>query len=137
MNTNLKGVFFLMRNYANYFYKNDISGNIYIVSSISDYRDLLSVYQVAKNTLSGIVHAYGKYLVEREIVLNCVKSGTTDTEMMSYLKTHTNGIREGKEWGDNGIKRVIRSEEIVEIIFLMSEGSESMSGTCLLARGGG
>lgn len=106
MNTNLKGVFFLMRNYANYIYDNKILANICIVSSISAHRDLLSVYQIAKNAISGIVHTYGKYLVERGIILNCVEPGTTDTDMMPHLKPYTDGVREGKPWNDNSIRRV-------------------------------
>lgn len=138
MNTNLKGVFFLMRTFANFLYGNQIKGNICIVSSISAHRDLLSVYQVAKNAISGIVHAYGKHLCERGIVLNCVEPGTTDTDMMHYLKDYTNGVREGKVWNDNSIRRLIRPEEIADIIcFLMSDLGEVMSGSCILAGGGG
>lgn len=92
MNINLKGVFFLMRNFANYLYGNKVLGNICIVSSISAHRDLLSVYQISKKAISGIVHAYGKHLCERGIVLNCVEPGTTNTDMMAHLKEYTNGI---------------------------------------------
>lgn len=137
MGTNLKGTFFLLRNFANFLYANSIKGNICVVSSISAHRDLLSVYQISKNAISGIVHAYGKHLCERGIVLNCVEPGTTDTDMMPHLKPFTDGIREGKSWNDNSIHRVIRPEEIAETIcFLMNENSEILSGTCLLAGGG-
>lgn len=137
MDTNLKGVFFLIRNYANYMYQNGIKGNICVVSSISAHRDLLSVYQISKNALSGIVHAYGKYLCERGIVLNCIEPGTTDGGMLKYLSQYTDGIRPGMAWNDNSIRRVIRTEEVAEIIcFLISDIGEIMSGTCLLAGGG-
>lgn len=137
MNINLKGVFFLIRNFSNYLYSRQIKGNICAVSSISAHRDLLSVYQISKNALSGIVHTYGKYLCERGIVLNCVEPGTTNTDMMGYLSGYTDGVRSGKEWGDNSIRRLLRAEEIAEIIcFLMSELGETMSGSCVLAGGG-
>lgn len=137
MDTNLKGVFFLMRNFANYLHSFSIKGNICIVSSISAHRDLLSVYQISKNAISGICHAYGKYLCERKIVLNCVEPGTTAGGMLSGLDRYTDGIKEGLPWNDNSIRRVIRPEEIAEIIcFLMSNLSEVMSGSCLLAGGG-
>lgn len=137
INTNLKGVFFLMRTFANFLHGNQVKGNICIVSSISAHRDLLSVYQVAKNAISGIVHAYGKHLCERGIVLNCVEPGTTNTDMMMGLKDYTDGIRQGKEWNDNSIRRLIRPEEIADIIcFLMSDLGEVMSGSCILAGGG-
>lgn len=137
MNINLKGVFFLIRNFANYLHGNNIKGNICVVSSISAHRDLLSVYQVTKNAISGIVHAYGKYLCERGIILNCVEPGTTDTDMMKHLNEYTDGIRGGKIWGDNSIHRLIRPEEIADVVcFLMSNLGEVMSGTCLLAGGG-
>lgn len=137
MNTNLKGVFFFIRNYANYMSNNSIKGNICVVSSISAHRDLLSVYQITKNALSGIVHAYGKHLCEKGIVLNCVEPGTTDGGMLKYLAGYTDGVREGKTWNDNSIRRVIRPSEIAEIIcFLISDIGEVMSGTCLLAGGG-
>lgn len=67
MNVNLKGAFFLLRNFANYLHANNRKGNICVVSSISAHRDLLSVYQVTKNALSRIIHAYGKYLCERAL----------------------------------------------------------------------
>lgn len=43
----------------------------------------------------------------------------------------------GKPFNDNSIRRVIRAEEIADIIcFLMSELGEVMSGSCILAGGG-
>ncbi len=137
MNINLKGVFFLMRNFADYLYENKIKGNICIVSSISAHRDLLSVYQISKNAISGIVHAYGKHLCERGVVLNCVEPGTTNTDMMRGLADYTDGIRPGKPWNDNSVRRLLRPEEIADIIcFLMSDRGETMSGSCILAGGG-
>lgn len=137
MNINLKGVFFLIRNFANMLHANRLKGNICVVSSISAHRDMLSVYQISKAAVSGIVHAYGKHLCERGIVLNCVEPGTINTDMMPHLADYTDGIRSGKEWGDNSIRRLIRADEIAKIIcFLMSDLGEVMSGTCLLAGGG-
>ena len=137
MNINLKGVFFLTRVFSNYLYNKRIKGNICIVSSISAHRDLLSIYQITKNAISGIVHAYGKHLCERGIVLNCVEPGTTNTDMMRGLAEYTDGIRAGKPWNDNSIKRLIRPEEIAEVIcFLMSSTGEVMAGSCVLAGGG-
>lgn len=122
MNTNLKGVFFLMRTFANYLNSNQIKGNICIVSSISAHRDLLSVYQISKNAISGIVHAYGKHLCERGIILNCVEPGTTNTDMMRSLSDYTDGVRLGKTWNDNSIRRLIRAEEIADIICFFDVG---------------
>lgn len=137
MDTNLKGVFFLIRNYSNYMNEKGIKGNICVVSSISAHRDMLSVYQISKNAISGIVHAYGKYLCERGIILNAVEPGTTEGGMLGGLGKYADGIREGAPWNDNSIRRVIRPEEIAEIIgFLISDLGEVMSGTCLLAGGG-
>ncbi len=137
MNINLKGAFFLIRNFSNYLHSYQIKGNICVVSSISAHRDLMSVYQISKNALSGIVHTYGKYLCERGIVLNCVEPGTTNTDMMSYLSGYTDGVRAGKAWNDNSIRRLLRAEEIAEIIcFLMSNLGEALSGSCVLAGGG-
>ena len=137
MNINLKGSFFLLRNFANYLHANNRKGNICIVSSISAHRDLLSVYQVTKNAISRIVHTYGKYLCERGVILNCVEPGVVDTDMMPHLKDYTDGIRPGKPWNDSSIRRIIRSEEIAEIIYiLMSNLGEVLSGSCILCGGG-
>lgn len=137
MNVNLKGTFFMLRTFANYLHSKNRKGNICVVSSISAHRDSLSVYQISKKAISGIVHTYGKYLCERGIVLNCVEPGTTDTDMMPHLKPYTDGIREGKPWPDNSIKRVLRPEEIAEVIcFLMSDMGEVLSGSCVLCGGG-
>ena len=135
MNINLKGPFFLIRNYSDYIYEMKEKANICVVSSISAHRDLLSVYQFSKTSLSGIVRAYGKHLVKRGVVLNAVEPGTISTDMQS--KMYTDGKREGKEWPNNALGRMIRAEEIAEAIcFLMSDLSETMSGTCLLVSGG-
>lgn len=137
MNVNLKGAFFLIRNFANYLHSYNRKGNICVVSSISAHRDLLSVYQVTKNAISRIVHTYGKYLCERGVVLNCVEPGVVYTDMMPYLKSYTDGISEGKPWLDNSIRRTIRPEEIAEVIYiLMSNLGEIMSGSCVLCGGG-
>lgn len=137
MNINLKGAFFLLRTFANYLHSHNRKGNICVVSSISAHRDLLSVYQVTKNAISRIVHTYGKYLCERGVVLNCVEPGVVTTEMMPHLKLYTDGIRPGKPWPDSSIKRVIRPEEIAEVIYiLMSNLGEVLSGSCVLCGGG-
>ena len=137
MNINLKGAFFLLRTFANYLHSHNRKGNICVVSSISAHRDLLSVYQVTKNAISRIVHTYGKYLCERGVVLNCVEPGVVTTEMMPHLKQYTDGIRPGKPWPDSSIKRVIRPEEIAEVIYiLMSNLGEVLSGSCILCGGG-
>ena len=137
MNTNLKGAFFLLRTFANYLHSQNRKGNICVVSSISAHRDLLSVYQVTKNALSRIVHTYGKYLGERGIILNCVEPGVVATEMMPHLKQYTDGIHPGKVWTESSIQRVIRPEEIAEVIYiLMSNLGEVLSGSCILCGGG-
>lgn len=137
MDINLKGVFFLIRNFSNFLYGRNTKGNICVVSSISAHRDLLSVYQISKTAISGIVHAYGKHLCERGIVLNGVEPGTINTDMMKHLSEYTDGIRYGKPWGDNSIRRLLRTEEIAKVIcFCMSELGEALSGSCILAGGG-
>ena len=137
MDVNLKGAFFLIRNFSNYLHAHNRKGNICVVSSISAHRDLLSVYQVSKNALSRIVHAYGKFLCERGVVLNCVEPGVVETGMMAHLKEYTDGIRAGKPWNDSSIRRIIRPEEIAEVIYLlMSNLGEVLSGSCVLCGGG-
>lgn len=137
MDINLKGVFFLLRNFTNFLCTNGIKGNICVVSSISAHRDLISIYQVTKNAISRIVHAYGKYLCEKGVVLNCVEPGVVNTEMMPHLKDYTDGIKEGKPWNESSIRRIFRPEEIAEVIYiLMSNLGEIMSGSCILCGGG-
>lgn len=137
MNTNLKGVFFFMRNFANYLYEKGTRGNICIISSISAHRDMLSIYQVTKHSISRIVQAYGKHLCERGVVLNCVEPGPIYTDMMKFLEKYTDGVRPGEPWNDASIRRLVRPEEIAEIVcFLMSPLGETMSGSCIVAGGG-
>lgn len=137
MNVNLKGPFFLTRTFCNYLIKQGVSGNICIISSISAHRDFLSVYQITKNAISGFVHAYGKHLYEKGIVLNCIEPGVTDGGMLKNLQKYTDGIRPGEPWNDNSIRRIIRPEEIAEVIlFLMSEAGVVLCGSCVLAAGG-
>lgn len=137
MNTNLKGTFFLLREFANFLYERKTKGNICVVSSVSAHRDMLSVYQISKHSLSRIVHAYGKHLCERGIVLNCVEPGPIHTDMMQWLAKYTDGVRKGEPWNDASIRRLVRAEEVAEIVcFLMSELGEVMSGDCIVAGGG-
>ena len=137
MNTNLKGTFFFMRDFANYLYEEKIKGNICVVSSISAHRDMLSVYQISKHSISRIVNAYGKHLCERGVVLNCVEPGPIYTDMMKYLEKYTDGKRPGEPWNDASIRRLVRTEEIADIVcFLMSDLGEVMSGSCIVAAGG-
>ena len=137
MNTNLKGVFFFMREFANFLYENGTKGNICIVSSVSAHRDMLSVYQITKHSISRIVQAYGKHLCERGVVLNCVEPGPIYTEMMQWLAKYTDGVRKGEPWNDASIRRLVRPEEIAKIVcFLMSPLGEVMSGDCIVAGGG-
>ena len=137
MNTNLKGVFFFMRDFADYLYENKIKGNICIISSISAHRDMLSVYQISKHSISRIVNAYGKHLCERGVVLNCVEPGPIYTDMMKWLEKYTDGVRPGEPWNDSSIRRLVRPDEIAKIVcFLMSTLGETMSGSCIVAAGG-
>ena len=137
MNTNLKGNFFILRNFANYLYENHIKGNICVISSISAHRDMLSPYQIAKHSLSRIVQAYGKHLCERGVVLNCVEPGPIFTDMMRHLEKYTDGVRPGEPWNDASIRRLVRPEEIADIVcYLMSNLGEVMSGSCIVAAGG-
>ena len=137
MNTNLKGTFFFMRDFANYLYRSKIKGNICVVSSISAHRDMLSPYQISKHSISRIVNAYGKHLCERGVVLNCVEPGPVYTEMMKGLEKYTDGVREGEAWNDASIRRLVRPEEVAEVVcFLMSELGETMSGDCIVVAGG-
>lgn len=137
MDTNLKGVFFFMRDFANYLYNNKTKGNICIVSSISAHRDMLSPYQISKHCISRIVNAYGKHLCERGVVLNAVEPGPVYTEMMPHLSKYTDGVREGEPWNDASIRRLVRPEEVAEVVcFLMSELGETMSGDCIVVAGG-
>ena len=137
MNTNLKGTFFILRNFANYIYENKRTGNICVISSISAHRDMLSPYQIAKHSLSRIVQAYGKHLCERGVVLNCVEPGPIFTDMMRHLEKYTDGVRPGEPWNDASIRRLVRPEEIADIVcYLMSNLGEVMSGSCIVAAGG-
>ena len=137
MNTNLKGTFFFMRDFANHLYKNKIKGNICVISSISAHRDMLSPYQISKHSISRIVNAYGKHLCERGVVLNCVEPGPIYTEMMKGLEKYTDGVREGEPWNDASIRRLVRPEEVAEVVcFLMSPLGETMSGDCIVVAGG-
>ena len=137
MNINLKGVFFLIRNFSNILIADKRRGNICVVSSVSARRDLLSVYQISKNSISRIVHAYGKHLGEKGIILNAVEPGPTSTDMLSSFSNYTDGVRPGKKWTGASIQRMLRAEEIAEIIFfLLSNVGEVMAGSCILAGGG-
>ena len=57
--------------------------------------------------------------------------------MMKWLEKYTDGVRPGEPWNDSSLRRLVRPEEIADIVaILMSDLGEVMSGTCLLAGGG-
>lgn len=138
MDINLKGPFYLLRNFANYLLANKRGGNICVVSSMCAKLDTLGIYELTKNALSRTVHAYGKHLATFGIVLNAVEPGVTNTNInFEFHKQFTDGIREGEQFTRAGIGRLIRPEEIGECIcFFMSDLGEVMAGSCLLASGG-
>ncbi len=136
MDTNLKGPYFLLRNFTNWDKRSNMC-NVLIVSSVSAYRDCIGPYQISKNAISNVCKGYGKHLYKKGIILNCIEPGPMYSKMLPHLRMYDDGIVKGDEWKDNALSRLTRPEEVADVIlFLISDVGELMCGSCINCAGG-
>ena len=129
--TNLKGPFFLTREYAKYLIGNKIEGNILNILSSSSFRPANSVYGVTKWGMRGFTEGMARSLAPYKIIVNAIAPGPTLTPMLS-------------EDGDNNINRpnsllgrLILPEEIASMAVIMcSKIGQPLLGQVLCMTGG-
>lgn len=131
MDVNLRGSFFLMRDFADYLRKRNRSGNILNISSNAACMDIIGPYGVSKVGLMRLTRALAKVCGPDGIIINGIAPGATFTPMLSWA----NDIDEPLP--KSAIGRYIRPEEIAEIAaYLMSDAGVVICGHTVVADAG-
>ena len=82
LETNLKGMYFISQEIANYMISNKISGNILNITSSSALRPAISPYIISKWGERGLTLGMAKKYLPYEIVVNGLAPGSTLTPML-------------------------------------------------------
>lgn len=124
MDTNLKGNFFLVKEYIAYLEsKDDPRGNIVVITSERAKRPDDIPYGLTKAASNSFIQGIGCRVIEKGIRINGVAPGVTASDMTGF-------DRDGDlyaEWQPG--KRIFLPEEVAEVTcFLLSELSACISG---------
>lgn len=124
MDTNLKGNFFLVKEYIAYLEsKEDSRGNVVVITSERAKRPDDIPYGLTKAASNSFIQGIGCRVIEKGIRINGVAPGVTASDMTGF-------DREGDlyaEWQAG--KRIFLPEEVAEVVgFLLSDLSACISG---------
>ena len=124
MDTNLKGNFFLIKEYVAYLEsKDDPRGNIVVITSERAKRPDDSPYGLTKAASNSFIQGIGCRVIEKGIRINGVAPGVTASDMTGF-------DRDGElyaEWQAG--KRIFLPEEVAEVVgFLLSDLSSCIAG---------
>ena len=124
MDTNLKGNYFLTKEFIEYLETKDYKkGNIVVITSERAKRPDDIPYGLTKTATSSFIQAMARKVIEEGIRMNGVGPGVTASDMTGY-------DRDGNlyaEWQTG--KRIFMPEEVAEVVnFLLSDLSECISG---------
>lgn len=124
MDTNLKGNFFLVKEYIRYLEdKDEPTGNIVVISSERAKRPDDVPYGLTKAASNSFIQGIACRVIEKGIRINGVAPGVTASDMTGF-------DREGNlyaEWQAG--KRIFLPEEVAEVVgFLLSDLSACISG---------
>ncbi len=124
IDTNLKGNYFIVKEYVKYLeQQEDKTGNIIVVTSERAMRPDDIPYGLTKNATNSFVKAISQKVIEEGIRINAVGPGVTATDMTGYS-------RDGNmyaQWQSG--KRIFMPEEVAEVVnFLLSDLSACISG---------
>lgn len=132
MDTNLKGVFFMIQQVAKDMISKNIQGNILNIASASSMRPAISAYHISKWGIRGLTQGLARSLAPHGICVNAIAPGPTATPML------------GKNAGDKDIShsrnllgRYATSEEIANMaVILVSDMSRTIIGDTIFMSGG-
>lgn len=127
MNINLKGNYFLLKAFVEYWEQcENTKGNIVVISSNRSKKIADSPYAISKYGVNNIVKGMSRKAIEKGIRINGVAPGTVTTTMTGYKN---NGINENIFLEEQAGKRAFLPEEIAEVVnFLLSDASACISG---------
>lgn len=130
LDTNLKGVFFLTKLFAEYMKANNIQGNILNIASSSGVCPANSAYCVSKWGVRGLTEGYARSLAPLGIVVNGIAPGPTATPM---LLSDTKDLSHGKI----PLGRYALPEEIANMaVIMVSNMARTIVGDIVYMTGG-
>lgn len=124
MDTNLKGNFFLVKEYISYLESmEDSSGNVVVISSERAKRPDDIPYGLTKAAANSFVQAFACRVIEKGIRINAVAPGVTASDMTGF-------DRDGDLYAPwQAGKRIFLPEEVAEVVaFLLADISACISG---------
>lgn len=134
LDTNLKGVFFLIQMIAKEMIKNNIQGNILNIASASSVRPALSAYHISKWGIKGLTEGLARSLAPYGICVNAIAPGPTATPMLNKPGTTGDDISHHR----NLLGRYVTAEEVANMaVILVSDMSRSIIGDTIFMSGGG
>ncbi len=133
LDTNLKGVFFMIQLVAKDMIKNNIQGNILNIASASSMRPATSAYHISKWGIRGLTEGLARSLAPHGICVNAIAPGPTATPMLGKNEGY-NDISHPK----NLLGRYATPEEIANMaVILVSDMSRTIIGDTIFMSGGG
>lgn len=134
MNVNIKGPYFVCREFVNYMINNRQQGvkkHILMVSSSRGFEPAWSPYGISKWALNGLTQGLAQKLLGYGIIVNAIAPGSTATELI--------GIKEGDSIGadENGLGRYIMPVEVANVAkLLVSDAGDMIVGETIRVSGG-
>lgn len=124
MNTNLKGNYFLVKQYIEYLESlSDKSGNVVVITSERAKRADDIPYGLTKAATSSFIQCIASKVISNGIRINGVGPGVTASDMTGFDKN-------GNLYAENQpSKRIFMPEEVAEVVgFLLCDASACISG---------
>lgn len=120
MNINLKGVYFYCIQMAKYWKKNNLKGNILLISSSRGSEPAWSPYGISKWGLNGMVQGLAQMLTEHNIIVNAIAPGSTATPLL--------GVHKGSSiyTDDNVFERMVLPSEVGNVARLLVTNTGDM-----------
>ena len=134
MNVNLRGIYFMCQAYARYQIGKKCSGNIINICSVTGLKPRTTPYGISKWALTDITKGLGKALAPKEIRVNGIAPGMTNTDMMRY---EFRSEPENYYRADHPDGRCASVDDIANIaLFLASDYSKHVAGEVIVCDGG-
>ncbi|BCP58062.1 SDR family oxidoreductase [Streptococcus suis] len=133
ININIKGVYFVCKEFAKLMRKRPKSSkrHILVISSSRGAEPAWSPYGISKWSLNGFTQGLAQILIPHNIIVNSIAPGSTATEML--------GIQEGDNIfsEENGNNRLIMPDEVANVArLLVSPSGDMIVGQTIYVSGG-
>lgn len=136
MDINLKGLFFMMQEEANYLENNHIHDKIINITSITGRIPSFEVYHASKWGADCITMGLARKLASKGIIVNGIAPGTAVTDINTAQKIKFD-TEKNEYFSVHPTKRFIRVEEVAELAtFLASDAANNIVGQIIAIDGG-